>query len=156
MFAMSVGLLAALYFLVQRTELGRAIRAVAEDKEAASLMGVNVNRIVSTVFFIGPGLGGACGVLYSMWFNEVRYAMGASAGNKGWISAIVGGIGNIWGSGAGGMILGLLETFGGGYLPTITRGLLGSEYKEIFAFTLLIIVLIFRPQGLFGEPVRQK
>ena len=75
-------------------------------------------------------MGGACGVLYSMWFNEVRYAMGATAGNKGWISAIVGGIGNIWGSGAGGMILGLLETFGGGYLPTITRGLLGSEYEE--------------------------
>jgi len=152
----SVLLLIGLYYVVNRTYLGRCIRAVAEDSDAAGLVGVDVNRTIASVFVLGPAIGAASGVLFSVFYEQVYYLMGATIGTKGWTAAVIGGIGNIWGAVIAGLFLGIVETVGGGYLPIITRGLLGSDYKHIFAFLILIIVLVFRPQGLLGEAVKTK
>jgi len=148
----TVLLLTGLLYLVNRTYLGRCIRAVAEDRDVASLMGVDINRTIASVFLIGPAIGGITGVLCSMYFEQVYYATGAMFGIKAWVAAVMGGIGDIAGTMMGGLTLGILETVGAGFLPIVSRGLLGFEYKDIFAFSLMILMLIFRPQGIFGEP----
>ena len=147
----AVFLLLVLSYLVNKTYIGRNFRAVSIDQCAAGLMGVNVNAVVAFVFILGPAIGAISGVLYAMTYGQVYYMMGAAIGMKGWIAAIIGGIGNIWGSVMGGFLLGILEVVGAGYLPLITGGELGSEYRNIFAFVFLIVVLIWRPQGLFGK-----
>lgn len=152
----TIVLMAGLLYIVNKTYLGRCIRAVSEDWAAASLMGVDVNRVVAIVFFIGPAIGAITGVLTSMYFEQIYYATGSMFGIKAWVSAVIGGIGNIAGTMIGGLTLGILETIGAGFLPILTRGLLGFEYKDIFAFSLMILMLIFRPQGIFGEPIRTK
>lgn len=146
-------LLGGLLYFVNRTYMGRSIRAVAEDRDAASLMGIDVNRTYALVFFIGPGIGAFSAVLCSMYLGYVHYYMGAVIGMKGWTAAVLGGVGNIPGAAVAGLLLAILETVGGGYLPVITRGLLGTDYKDIFAFIILVFVLVLRPQGLFGEAV---
>jgi len=140
-----------LFRVVNRTYLGRCIRATAEDRDAASLMGVNTNRTVALVFFIGSGLGAIGGVLYSMYYEYAYYAMGVIAGTKGFAAAVLGGIGNITGAALGGLLLGIIETIGAGYLPVISGGALGAEWKHVFAFIILVMVLLFRRQGLLGE-----
>jgi len=152
----TVLLLTGLLYLVNRTYLGRCIRAVAEDRDVASLMGVDINRTIASVFLIGPAIGGITGVLCSMYFEQVYYATGAMFGIKAWVAAVMGGIGDIAGTMMGGLTLGILETVGAGFLPIVSRGLLGFEYKDIFAFSLMILMLIFRPQGIFGEPTGTK
>jgi branched-chain amino acid transport system permease protein len=144
-------LLAALFYFVNRTYLGRSLRAVAEDKDVAALMGANPNVAIALIFLIGPALGGASGVLYSMQYQRAIYSMGQVVGMKGWIVSILGGIGNLKGAVIAGILLGLIETFATGYLPVLTRGVLGTEYRDVFAFLLLIIMLFVRPEGLFGE-----
>jgi branched-chain amino acid transport system permease protein len=144
-------LLIGLTYLVNNTYMGRNFRAVALDRCAAGLMGVNVNAVVAFVFILGPGIGAASGVLYAMSYGQVYYLMGMTIGMKGWIAAIIGGIGNIRGAVLGGLLLGVLEVIGAGYLPLLTGGELGGEYRNIFAFVMLIVVLLFRPQGLFGK-----
>ena len=152
----SLVVLALLFYLVYRTYLGRCVRAVAEDHVTANLMGVNVNRTISSVFLIGGAIGGISGWMYSIYYTQVMYAMGSLVGIKGFTAAVVGGIGNIAGAAIGGLIIGLLETVGGGYLPILTQGVLGTEYKDIFTFLVLVFVLILRPQGLLGEPTDSK
>jgi len=147
----AIVVLVVLFYVVNRTYLGRCIRATAEDREAAVLMGVNVNRTVAMVFLIGSGLGGMGGVLYSMYYEYAYYGMGAVAGTKGFAAAVLGGIGNIPGAAVGGILLGVIETAGAGYLPLITQGQLGAEWRNAFAFIILVLVLLFRQQGLFGE-----
>ncbi len=147
-------LLVGLLYLVNRTYLGRAIRAVGENRDTAALMGVNVNRTIAWVFFIGGALGAASGVMFSMSYQQVYFYMGSLVGTRAWTAAIIGGIGNIMGAFVGGLLLGMLETIGAGYLPIITGGRIGAEYTSVFAFILLILMLIFRPQGIFGEPVK--
>jgi branched-chain amino acid transport system permease protein len=146
-------LMVGLYWLVNRTIFGLQIRAVAENRSTASLMGVNVDNTISLVFVLGPALGAAAGVMFSMYYGVAFFTMGFTAGMKAFTAAVLGGIGNIPGAMLGGILLGLLETFGAGLLPVITGGLLGPEYKDIFAFVILVLVLVFRPMGLLGERI---
>jgi branched-chain amino acid transport system permease protein len=146
----------ALHLIVNRTKVGTAIRAVAEDQAAASLMGINVNRIISLTFLIGGAMGGAAGVLFGVQYGLINPYSGFIPGLKAFTAAVLGGIGNIPGAMVGGLVLGLLEAFAASYLSLLTGGAFGAEYKDIFAFSALILILIFRPKGLLGEVVRER
>jgi branched-chain amino acid transport system permease protein len=146
----------ALHTIVRRTKIGKAIRAVAEDQAAASLMGINVNRIISITFLIGGAMGGAAGVLFGIQYGLINPYTGFIPGLKAFTAAVLGGIGNIPGAMLGGLVLGLLEAFAASYLSLLTGGAFGAEYKDIFAFSVLILILIFRPKGLLGEVVRER
>jgi branched-chain amino acid transport system permease protein len=152
----AVLMLVALNYLVNATKIGKAIRAVAQDRPTASLMGIDVNRIISLTFLVGGMLGGAAGVLYALKFTRIDPYVGFFPGLKAFTAAVLGGIGNMTGALLGGIVLGMLETFAGSYMGVFTMGAAGSEYKDIFAFSILILVLIFRPQGLMGANVVQK
>jgi branched-chain amino acid transport system permease protein len=152
----SLLMLWALHTLVNRTKVGKAIRAVAEDQATASLMGINVNRIISLTFLIGGAMGGAAGVLFGIQYSLVNPYTGFIPGLKAFTAAVLGGIGNIPGAMLGGLVLGLLEAFAASYLSLLTGGAFGAEYKDIFAFSILILILIFRPKGLLGEIVRER
>jgi branched-chain amino acid transport system permease protein len=147
--------LAGLYFFVNHTKLGTAIRAVAQDPDTASLMGVAVNRVIALTFFVGGALGGLAGVLFGIHYSLVNPYTGFVPGMKAFTAAVLGGIGNIPGAMLGGMMLGLLEAFAASYLSIMTDGAFGAEYKDVVAFLVLIVVLIFRPRGLLGEAVRE-
>jgi len=148
--------LGTLHLVVNRTKIGMAIRAVAEDQAAASLMGIDVNRIISLTFLIGGGMGGAAGVLFGTQYGLINPYTGFTPGLKAFTAAVLGGIGNIPGAMVGGLVLGLLEAFAASYLSLLTGGAFGAEYKDIFAFSILILILIFRPKGLLGEVVRER
>ncbi len=152
----AVVMLVGLNYLVNATKTGRAIRAVAQDQPTASLMGVNVNRIIATTFLVGGALGGAAGLLFALKFTRIDPYVGFYPGIKAFTAAVLGGIGNLTGALLGGIVLGMLETFAGTYLSIFTMGAAGTEYKDIFAFAILILVLIFRPNGLLGENISQK
>ncbi len=152
----AVLMLMGLNYFVNATKTGRAIRAVAQDRPTASLMGVNVNRIISMTFLVGGSLGGAAGLLYALKFTRIDAFVGFYPGLKAFTAAVLGGIGNLTGALLGGIVLGMLETFAGSYLSVFTMGAAGAEYKDIFAFGILILVLIFRPNGLLGENISQK
>jgi branched-chain amino acid transport system permease protein len=145
-----------LHLIVNRTKVGTAIRAVAEDQAAASLMGIDVNRIISLTFLIGGAMGGAAGVLFGVQYGLINPYSGFIPGLKAFTAAVLGGIGNIPGAMVGGLVLGLLEAFAASYLSLLTGGAFGAEYKDIFAFSMLILILIFRPKGLLGEVVRER
>jgi branched-chain amino acid transport system permease protein len=147
--------LAGLYYFVNRTRIGTAIRAVAQDPETASLMGIPVNRVIALTFFVGGAMGGLAGVLFGLHYSLVNPYSGFAPGIKAFTAAVLGGIGNIPGAMLGGMVLGLLEAFAASYLSLLTDGAFGAEYKDVFAFLVLITILIFRPQGLLGETVRE-
>ena len=149
----ATALMVWLHYLVNHTTFGLAVRATAEDKDAASLMGIEIDRVIAMVFVLGPALGAAAGVLFAMYYGIVLWNVGFLAGIKAFTAAVLGGIGNIPGAMLGGLLLGLIETFGAGYLPILTRDVIGPEYKDIFAFIILILVLIFRPMGILGERV---
>src|SRR6267142_249277 len=149
-------MLQALHLIVNRTKIGTAIRAVAEDQAAASLMGIDVNRIISLTFLIGGAMGGAAGVLFGVQYGLINPYSGFIPGLKAFTAAVLGGIGNIPGAMLGGLVLGLLEAFAAAYLSLLTGGAFGAEYKDIFAFSVLILILIFRPKGLLGEVVRER
>ncbi len=150
----ALAMLWGLHALVNRTRIGTAIRAVAEDQAAASLMGINVNRIISLTFLIGGAMGGAAGVLFGIQYSLINPYTGFIPGLKAFTAAVLGGIGNIPGAMLGGLVLGLLEAFAASYMSLLTGGAFGAEYKDIFAFSVLILILIFRPKGLLGEVVR--
>jgi len=152
----SLLMLWGLHALVNRTKIGKAIRAVAEDQPTASLMGINVNRMISLTFLIGGAMGGAAGVLFGVQYSLVNTYTGFIPGLKAFTAAVLGGIGNIPGAMIGGLVLGLLEAFAASYLSLLTGGAFGAEYKDIFAFSILILILIFRPKGLLGEIVRER
>jgi branched-chain amino acid transport system permease protein len=149
-------MLVGLTYLVNRTRLGRAIRAVAQDPKAAALMGIDVNRIVARTFLIGGALAGVAGVLYGLHFGKMDPFSGFIPGIKAFTAAVLGGIGNIPGAMLGGLLLGLIEVLAGTYLPIMTDGAIGNEYKDITAFGILILILIFRPSGLLGRPAVEK
>ena len=154
--AASLAMLWGLHTLVNRTKVGKAIRAVAEDQATASLMGINVNRMISLTFLIGGAMGGAAGVLFGVQYGLVNPYTGFIPGLKAFTAAVLGGIGNIPGAMLGGLVLGLLEAFAASYLSLLTNGAFGAEYKDIFAFSILILILVFRPKGLLGEVVRER
>jgi branched-chain amino acid transport system permease protein len=136
-------LMAGLTIFVNRTKLGRAMRATAQDQRMARLCGVNVDSIIRLTFVIGSSLGAAAGVLVALYYGVVNFYIGYVAGLKAFIAAVVGGIGSIPGAMLGGLLLGLAESFGAGYLS--------SQYKDVYAFVILIVVLLVRPQGILGN-----
>lgn len=145
-----------LNLFVHRTKVGTAIRAVAQDPDTASLMGIPVNRIIALTFFVGGAMGGVAGVLFGLNYSLVNPYSGFVPGLKAFTAAVLGGIGNIPGAVLGGMVLGLLEAFAASYLSILTNGAFGAEYKDVFAFGVLILILIFRPTGLMGAVVREE
>ena len=152
----SVLMLWGLTYLVNRTKLGMAIRAVAQDLTTASLMGINPDQIISRTFLIGGALGGVAGVLFALIYTTINPYVGFLPGIKAFTAAVLGGIGNIPGARLGGLVLGQLENFFGTYLPILTAGNFGTEYKDVVAFLILIFILLFRPQGLLGQMVKEK
>ncbi len=140
-----------LLLLVYRTKLGMAMRATAQNMAVASLMGVNINRVIAAAFVIGSALAALAGVMVGTYYENAHYQMGFLLGLKAFTAAVLGGIGNLAGAMLGGVLLGIIEALGAGYIGDLTGGFLGSHYQDIFAFVVLIVVLMFKPSGLFGE-----
>jgi len=155
-FLLSCVLMVGLAALVKSTRLGRAMRATAQAQDIAGLMGINVNTIISLTFVIGAALAAVAGVMVSAYYGLAHYYMGFLLGLKAFTAAVLGGIGNIAGAMLGGLLLGVIESLGAGYIGTLTGGFLGSNYQDVFAFFVLILVLIFRPSGLLGERVVER
>jgi len=174
---LSVAMMAGLTWFVYRTRFGIAIRASAEDVHVAALMGVDANRVIAATFVIGAGLGAVAGVMYGTYYGIAHYTMGFTLGLKAFSAAVLGGIGNLAGAMLGGILLGLVEALGAGYIGDMTDlcqwpvfgemlaercevdghvVLLGSNYQDVFAFLVLIAVLVFRPSGLLGERVAER
>jgi branched-chain amino acid transport system permease protein len=171
--AICVAMMAGLALLVYRTPLGTAMRATAQNPQVAGLMGIDINRVIAATFVIGAALGAVAGVLFGTYYGIAQYTMGSVLGLKAFSAAVLGGIGNIPGAMLGGLLLGVVEALGAGYIGDITdlcqygwlAGaidacqdgghfiLFGSNYQDVFAFIVLILVLVFRPQGLLGERV---
>ena len=145
-----------LSLLVQKTRLGRAMRAVSENPRVAALMGVDANRVIVFTFAIGAALAAVAGVMWAANYASAQFAMGFTPGLKAFSAAVLGGIGNIYGAMLGGILLGLIESLGAGYIGDLTGGILGSHYQDIFAFIVLIIVLTVRPSGIMGERVADR
>jgi len=145
---MSFIILGLLYWIIQKTTFGAAIRATALDKDTASLMGINFNKVIFFIFTMGPALGALTGVMVGMYYRQISFTMGWNYGLKAFTATILGGIGNLPGAMFGGLILGVLEMLGAAYIS--------AAWKDVFVFLILILVLIFRPTGLFGETVAEK
>jgi branched-chain amino acid transport system permease protein len=143
--------LAGLLYLVNKTKLGRAMRATAENPRVASLMGVRPDWVISATFIIGASLAALAGIMWAANYGTVQHTMGFLPGLKAFTAAVLGGIGNLAGAVVGAILLGLVEAIGAGYLGELTGGVLGSHYADIFAFMALVLVLTLRPQGLLGE-----
>ena len=148
--------LAGLMYLVNKTKLGRAMRATAENPRVAALMGVKPDTVISATFVIGAALAALAGVMWAANYGSAQHTMGFLPGLKAFTAAVFGGIGNLAGAMVGGVLLGLIEALGAGYIGALTGGLLGSHYQDIFAFIVLILVLTLRPQGLLGERVADR
>lgn len=153
----SVLMMVGLIWFVNRTKVGKAMRAVAQDRPTASLMGINVNRIISLTFILGGGLGGAAGALFAVRYGAINPYIGFILGMKAFTAAVFGGIGNLAGAVVGGLSLGVVEAIVTAYLGPLTGDILkGPEYKDIFAFLILILILVFKPAGLFGRATSEK
>ncbi|MCK8601509.1 branched-chain amino acid ABC transporter permease [Desulfoferrobacter suflitae] len=144
----SIVMMGALYFFIQKTKVGTAIRAAAIDQGAARLMGIDVNRVILMVFLLGPAMGGVAGLMVGLYYGQINFTMGWVYGLKAFTAAILGGIGNIPGAMVGGILLGVIEAMGAAYLSI--------AWKDAIAFCVLILILIFRPTGLLGERVAEK
>ena len=145
-----------LVILVEKTKVGRAMRATAENPRIAGLMGVDANNIIVLTFAIGAALAAIAGVMWGANYASAQFAMGFIPGLKAFSAAVLGGIGNIYGAMIGGVLLGLIESLGAGYIGDLTGGFLGSHYQDIFAFLVLILVLTLRPSGIMGERVADR
>ena len=154
--ALSAIIMVALMLLVNRSKLGRAMRATAENPRVAGLMGVNPNYVIAVTFAIGAALAAVAGVMIAATYSVAHFYMGFMPGLKAFTAAVLGGIGNIPGAMVGGLLLGLIESLGAGYIGDLTGGVLGSHYQDVFAFVVLCAVLIFRPSGLLGERVADR
>lgn len=141
-------LMGILYYIIQKTVFGAAVRATALDKDTASLMGINFKKVIFFIFTLGPALGAMTGVMVGMYYRQISFTMGWNYGLKAFTATIMGGIGNLPGAMFGGLILGVLEMLGAAYIS--------SAWKDVFVFMILILVLIFRPNGLFGEKIAEK
>lgn len=153
---LAVIVMAGLLALVSRTRLGRAMRATAENQKVAGLMGVNPNLVISATFMIGAALAALAGVMMATNYGNAHFYMGFIPGLKAFTAAVLGGIGNLPGAMVGGMLLGLIEALGAGYVGDLTNGVFGSNYQDVFAFIVLITVLLFRPSGIMGERVAER
>jgi branched-chain amino acid transport system permease protein len=151
--AMCVLMMSGLAALVYRTRLGTAMRATAQNASVAGLMGIDANRIIAATFAIGAALAAVAGVMVASYYGIAHYTMGAHLGLKAFCAAVLGGIGNLPGAMLGGVLLGVVEALGAGYIGELTNNVFGSNYQDVFAFIVLILVLVFRPSGLLGERV---
>ena len=151
--AMSLVMMAGLALLVYRTRLGTAMRATAQNAQVAGLMGIDINRMIAATFVIGAALAAVAGVMVGSYYGIAHYQMGALLGLKAFSAAVLGGIGNLPGAMLGGLLLGVVEALGAGYIGDLTGDVFGSNYQDVFAFLVLIAVLVFRPSGLLGERV---
>jgi branched-chain amino acid transport system permease protein len=149
-------MMGGLVLLVEKTKLGRAMRATAENPRIASLMGVNADSVIVATFAIGAALAAVAGVMVAANYSVAHFYMGFIPGLKAFTAAVLGGIGNIYGAMVGGLILGIVEALGAGYIGDLTDGFIGSNYQDIFAFVVLIIVLTLRPSGIMGERVADR
>jgi branched-chain amino acid transport system permease protein len=146
--ATSIGLMVALTLLVGRTRLGKAMRATAYDREAATMMGIDTDRVITSTFFIGSVLAGAAGVMFGLYIGETYHFMGFLAGLKAFTAAVVGGIGSIPGAMVGGLLIGLTEAYATGYV--------GGQWSDLAVFAILILFMLLRPRGIFGARAIQK
>ncbi|WP_438857826.1 ABC transporter permease subunit [Achromobacter spanius] len=146
-------IMGGLLAIVHKTRLGTAMRATAQNREVAGLMGVNINTVISAAFLIGSALAAVAGMMVATYYGVSQYTMGFMLGLKAFTAAVLGGIGSMVGAMVGGLLLGVIESLGAGYIGDITGGFLGSHYQDVFAFFVLVLVLIFRPSGLLGERV---
>jgi branched-chain amino acid transport system permease protein len=152
----ALAMMIALWLLVTRTKLGKAMRATAIDREAAAMMGIDVDKVIVKTFFIGSALAGAAGVLVGLVFGQINHFMGFGYGLKGFTAAVVGGIGSIPGAMFGGLFIGLAEALSVGYIEDLTRGRLGSAFSDLVVFLILVLFMLLRPQGIFGKPEVKK
>jgi len=151
--AIAIVMMGGLAALVYRTRLGTAMRATAHDPQVAGLMGIDVNHIIALTFLIGAALAAVAGVMVAEYYGIAHYTMGSQLGLKAFCAAVLGGIGNIPGAMLGGVLLGVVEALGAGYIGDLTGNVFGSNYQDVFAFIVLIGVLVLRPSGLLGERV---
>jgi branched-chain amino acid transport system permease protein len=146
----TVSLIVAVFWFVQKTRTGSAIRAISQDLEAAMMMGISINATVAVTFCLGAVLGAVAGILNGAYIGLIRFDMGLMGGIKGFSAAVVGGLGNIYGAILGGLVLGFVETFASALIPG------GTAYKDVFAFLVVIFFLVFKPSGIVGEKVFEK
>ena len=149
----ATAMMTALTYLVYRTRLGIAMRATSQNPQVAGLMGIDIDRVIAATFAIGALLAAVAGVMVGTYYGIAHYTMGSLLGLKAFCAAVLGGIGNIPGAMLGGILLGLVEALGAGYIGDFTNNWFGSNYQDVFAFIVLILVLVFRPSGLLGERV---
>lgn len=147
---LSLVLILLLHLVVTRTKFGHYMIAISQDKEAAMMMGININRVIILTFMIGSALGALAGLLNGMYYNIIKFNMGFLIGIKGFSAAVVGGLGNIYGAIVGGFLLAFLEMFASAYIPG------GSRYQDVIGFVIVILFLVFKPSGIFGEKVYEK
>ncbi len=152
----SIVMLIGLYIFVARTKTGKSIRAVAENKDVAALMGIDVDRAISTTFALGAAMAGAAGVLYALLYRQTHFFMGFFPGIKAFTAAVLGGIGSVPGAALGGIFLGMFESIGPGLFLEGLGIPAAYQLKDVIAFTMLVLVLIFRPQGIIGEPLGEE
>jgi branched-chain amino acid transport system permease protein len=141
---------------VTRTRLGTAMRATEQNPEVAGLMGININFIIALTFVVGSGLAAVAGLMVILYYGIGHYYMGFILGLKAFTAAVLGGIGNVTGAMLGGLLLGVIESLAAGYIGDLTGGVFGSNYRDVFAFLVLVMVLIFRPSGLMGQPSAER
>ena len=148
--------MAGLLWFIKHTRLGQAMRATEQNPDIAGLMGIDINRIIAFTFLLGSALGAVAGVMVVLYYGLGHYYMGFILGLKAFTAAVLGGIGKVNGAVLGGLLLGLIESLASGYIGDLTGGVLGSNYRDIFAFLVLVVVLVFRPSGLIGESAGER
>lgn len=150
-FLLACAVMAGLYWFVTRTRVGTAMRATEQNPEVAGLMGININLIIALTFVVGSGLAAVAGMMVLLYYGIGHYQMGFILGLKAFTAAVLGGIGNVTGAMLGGLLLGIIESLASGYIGDLTGGVFGSNYRDVFTFLVLVLVLIFRPAGLMGQ-----
>ena len=151
-FLLACAVMAGLLWFIRSSRMGRAMRATEQNPEVAGLMGVDVNRVIAFTFLLGSAIGAVAGVMVVLYYGIGHYFMGFMLGLKAFAAAVLGGIGNVQGAVLGGLLLGVIESLASGYIGDLTGGVLGSNYRDVFAFLVLILVLVFRPSGIMGQP----
>ena len=155
-FVLACGVMMGLLWFIRHTRIGKAMRATEQNRDVAGLMGIDINRIIAFTFLLGSALGAVAGVMVVLYYGIGHYFMGYMLGLKAFTAAVLGGIGKVDGAVLGGLLLGLIESLAAGYIGDLSGGLLGSNYRDIFAFLVLVMVLIFRPSGLIGETAGER